>query len=129
MNGASDCNQSDLQQGIPYISRVSQEKFTRFVSYGIKSMRPMFFFLSKSKQFQHKKLLSTVPSKAGKEKRPSVPALGGTMFNTEMLICQSKDNLEEKMLFIKVSHLDPESRNTLVKGMFGNENSTFNADP
>ena len=47
-----------------------------------------------------------------------------------MLIYQSKANLDEKILFGKITrHLDPEIRKMLVRGMFGNENSTFHPGP
>ena len=49
---------------------------------------------------------------------------------TEMLIHQSKANLDEKILFRNISHhLDPEIRKMIVKGKFGNEDSTFQAGP
>ena len=50
------------------------------------------------------------------------------IFITEMFIYQSKVNLDEKTLFGSISHLtDPEIRKKLVKGMFGNKNSTFHS--
>ena len=68
--------------------RVSQKKFSRLVSYGEKSMRPIF--------------------------------------KSKMLIYQSKANLDEKMLFGKIiHHLDPKIRKVLVRGMFGNKDSSF----
>ena len=40
------------------------------------------------------------------------------------------DPLNEKILFGSVPHLtDPEIRKMLVKGMFGNKNSTFHSGP
>ena len=52
------------------------------------------------------------------------------IFKTEMLIYQSKDNLDEKILFGSIPHLiDPETRKMLVKGMFGNKISTFHSGP
>ena len=48
------------------------------------------------------------------------------IFKTEIFICQSKVNLDEKILFGTIPHLtDPEIRKMLVKSMFGNKNSTF----
>ena len=46
------------------------------------------------------------------------------IFKTEMLIYQSKANLDEEIFFGKI-FLDPELRKMLVKVMFGNEDSTF----
>ena len=44
------------------------------------------------------------------------------IFKTEMLIYQSKVNLNEKILFSKIPTLiDPEIRKTLVQGTFGNK--------
>ena len=52
------------------------------------------------------------------------------IFKTEMVINQSKANLDEKILFGKITHhLDPEIRKMQVRGMFGNENSTFHSGP
>ena len=52
------------------------------------------------------------------------------MFKTEMLIYHSKANLDEKILFGSILHLtNPEIRKMLVKGMFGNRNSTFHSGP
>ena len=52
------------------------------------------------------------------------------IFKTEMFIYQSKVNLGEKNLFGSIPHLtDPEIRKMLVKGMFGNKNSTFHSGP
>ena len=42
------------------------------------------------------------------------------IFQTEMLLYQSKVNLDEKILFGSIPHLiDPEIRKMLVKGMSG----------
>ena len=47
-------------------------------------------------------------------------------FKTEMLIYQSKGNLDEKNLFGKITHhLDPEIRKMQVNGIYGNKNSIF----
>ena len=55
---------------------------------------------------------------------------GGLIFKSEILICQSKANLDEKILFCKVTRvLDPEVRKMPVNGKFGNEASTFHSDP
>ena len=46
------------------------------------------------------------------------------MFETEMLIYQSNDNLDEKILFYQITHqLDPETRkmHCWKGGMFGNK--------
>ena len=52
------------------------------------------------------------------------------VFKTKILIYQSKANLDEKILFGETTHhLDPEIRKMLVRGMFGNENSTFHSGP
>ena len=52
------------------------------------------------------------------------------IFKTEILIYQSKANLDKKIFFGKVTHhLDPEIRNMLVRGMFGNRNSLFHSGP
>ena len=49
---------------------------------------------------------------------------------TEMLVCQSKANLEEKILFSNITrHLDSGIRKMLVRGMFGNKDSTFHSGP
>ena len=50
---------------------------------------------------------------------------------TEMFICQSKANLDMKILFsIITHHLDPEIRQMLINGKYGNdEDSTFHAGP
>ena len=40
------------------------------------------------------------------------------IFKTKMLTCQSKDNLDEKILFGKITHhLDPEIRRKLSRGV------------
>ena len=42
------------------------------------------------------------------------------IFKIEMLVYQSKGNLDEKILFHKITHhLDPEIRNMLVNSKFG----------
>ena len=47
------------------------------------------------------------------------------IFKTDWFIYQSKVNLDEKILFGSIPHLtDPEIRKMLVKGLFGNYNST-----
>ena len=52
------------------------------------------------------------------------------IFKNELFIYQSKVNLDEKILFGSIPHLtDPEIRKMLVKGMFGNKNSTFHSGP
>ena len=52
------------------------------------------------------------------------------IFKTEMFIYQSKVNLDEKNLFGNIPHLtDPEIRKILLKGMFGNKNSTLHSGP
>ena len=52
------------------------------------------------------------------------------IFKTDMLIFQSKANLDEKILFGKITHhLDPAIRKMLVKSKFGNEKSTFHSGP
>ena len=54
----------------------------------------------------------------------------GPIFKTKMFIYQSRANLGEKILFGKVTrHLDQGIREMLVKGVFGNENSTFHSGP
>ena len=41
------------------------------------------------------------------------------IFRTKMLICQSKANLDEKILFGKITHhLDPGIRKVLLRSMF-----------
>ena len=50
------------------------------------------------------------------------------IFKTKMLIFLSKANLDEKILFGKViHHLKLDIRKMLVKGMFGNYDSTFHS--
>ena len=45
----------------------------------------------------------------------------GPIFKTELLICQSKANLDEKILFDKITHhLDLEIRKMPVRGLYGN---------
>ena len=45
----------------------------------------------------------------------------GPIFKTELLIYQSKANLDEKILFDKVTHhLDPKMRKMPVRGLYGN---------
>ena len=52
------------------------------------------------------------------------------ILQTEMLIYQSKANLDEKILFGRITHhLDPEIREMLVNGNFGSEDSTFHSGP
>ena len=61
---------------------------------------------------------------AGSEIKNMMPII-----KTEMIIHQSIANLDEKILFGKIAHhLDPKIGNeVLVKGMFGNEYSTFHS--
>ena len=48
------------------------------------------------------------------------------IFKIEMLIYHSNANLDEKVLFGKITnHLDPDIRKMLVNGMLGNKDSTF----
>ena len=50
------------------------------------------------------------------------------IFKTKMLICQSKANLDEKILLGKIiHHLDPIIRKVFVRGMFGNKDSLFHS--
>ena len=53
------------------------------------------------------------------------------IFKNEMLIYQSKANLDDKILFGKITHhLEPEIWKILVKGMLRNEDSTkFHSGP
>ena len=45
----------------------------------------------------------------------------GPIFKIELLIYQSKANLDEKILFDKITHhLNPEIRKMLVRGLYGN---------
>ena len=54
----------------------------------------------------------------------------GPIFKTEMLMYQSKANLDEKILFGNITnHSDPEIRKMLVRGMFGNQDSSFHSGP
>ena len=49
-------------------------------------------------------------------------------FKTKMLIYQSKANLDEEILFGRITrHSDPEIWKMLIKGKFENENSTFHS--
>ena len=49
---------------------------------------------------------------------------------TEMLIYHSKANLDEKILFGKITHfLDLEIRKIMVQCMFGNQDSKFYPGP
>ena len=48
------------------------------------------------------------------------------IFNVEMFIYQSKANLDVKILFGDITHLvDPEIRKFLERGLYGNQDSTF----
>ena len=50
------------------------------------------------------------------------------IFKTEIFIYLSKVNLDENILIGSIPHLtDPEIRKMLVKGMIGNNNSTFHS--
>ena len=52
------------------------------------------------------------------------------IFKIEMLICQSKVNLDDKILFGNITHhSDPEIRKMLVRGMFWNNDSSFHYGP
>ena len=52
------------------------------------------------------------------------------ILKTEKLINRSKANLDEKYFFGKITHHShPESGEMLVKGVFGNEDSTFHSGP
>ena len=54
----------------------------------------------------------------------------GLIFKIEMLMYQSKANLDDNFLFDKITHhLDSEVTKMLVKGMFGNKDSTFQSCP
>ena len=48
------------------------------------------------------------------------------IFKIEMLIYQSKVNLDEKFCFVK-SLIDPETRKMLVYSKYGNEDSTVHS--
>ena len=51
-------------------------------------------------------------------------------FKTEMFTNQSNVNLDRKILFGKITHhLGPEISKMLVKGKFGDEDSTFDSGP
>ena len=53
-----------------------------------------------------------------------------SIFKAEILIHQSKTNLDEKILFGKIAHhLDAEIRKLQVNSKFGNEDSTFHSGP
>ena len=53
-----------------------------------------------------------------------------SIFKIEMLIYQSKANLDEKILFGKITHhLHPEIRKMWVNGKFGNQESKFYSGP
>ena len=53
-----------------------------------------------------------------------------SIFKIEILIHQSKANLDEKILFGKITHhLDPEIGKMLVRGMHWNTDSTFHSGP
>ena len=52
------------------------------------------------------------------------------ILKTKLLSYQSKANLDEKILFLEVTHYpDPEIRKMPVRGMFGNIDSTFHSGP
>ena len=52
------------------------------------------------------------------------------IFKIEMLIYHSNANLDEKVLFGKITnHLDPYIRKMLAKGRFGKKNPTFHFGP
>ena len=52
------------------------------------------------------------------------------IFETKMLIHRSKTNLDEIILFGKITHhLDLEIREMLEKGLNGNQDSTFHSGP
>ena len=75
------------------------------------------------------KLYSTVPGESKKECR-RLEGCGvksvRPIFKTEMLIYQSKVNLDEKILF---GALILQTRKLGNAGMLGNENSTFHSGP
>ena len=53
-----------------------------------------------------------------------------SIFKTKMLINHSKANLEENILFGKITHLsDLTIRKMPVRGLYGNENFTFHSGP
>ena len=52
------------------------------------------------------------------------------IFKTEILIYQSKANLDEKILFGKITHhLDLEIKKVMVNGKFWNKDSAFHSGP
>ena len=52
------------------------------------------------------------------------------IFRTNMLTYQSRANLDEKILFGKITHhFDPEIRKILEGACFGIKNSTFHSGP
>ena len=52
------------------------------------------------------------------------------IFETKMLIYQSKAKLDVRILFSNIKHLiDPEIRKMLGKGLYGNHDSTFHSGP
>ena len=52
------------------------------------------------------------------------------VFKTEMIIYQSKANLDEKILPGKITRLSvPEIRKMLERAMFGKKSSTFHSGP
>ena len=52
------------------------------------------------------------------------------LFQTKLLIFQSKANLDEKILFGKITHhVVQEITKMLARGMFVNGNSTFRSSP
>ena len=52
------------------------------------------------------------------------------IFKTEMLMYQSKGNLDLKILFGNITHhSDLEIRKMLERGMFGNKDSSFHSGP
>ena len=52
------------------------------------------------------------------------------IFKTKMLIYQSKAKLDENTMFGNITHhLNQEIRKMLVRGMFGNNDSSFHSGP
>ena len=52
------------------------------------------------------------------------------MFETQTLICQSKANLDVKILFGNITHLiNPEIRKLLKRYLYGNQDSTLHSGP
>ena len=52
------------------------------------------------------------------------------LFETSMLIYQSKANLDVKFLFGNIAHLlDPEIRKIQEKDLFGDQDSIFHSGP